>query len=326
MRPFFSIIIPVYNVAPYLRECLDSVLAQTFHDWEAICIDDGSTDGSDAILDEYGAKDIRFRIVHQSNAGVSTSRNRGLLLAKGQWLGFIDSDDIVLPDWIEQVNKIIIKERPDCVRMAATIYDGAQVPKKINLKAAYRIIETKDDVDKWGWSVFTKSGWSCLVFERLSLAEDYFFPEGVRFSEDSLRNLQILPNLRKVCQSEYAGYLYRMRSGSACRQLFLAEERVNFFQNCMRLLPGRKELPLYANFMLNNIVVWAIRHKTDGQEKLLNNLFRKIVTDAGVSYKDIKIHWRLPYLLYVYLGIVSPILFVSRILQTVSRVRHCCHL
>ena len=65
MNPVFSIIIPVYNVAPYLRECLDSVLAQTFADWEAICVDDGSTDGSGAILDEYAAKDARFRIVHQ---------------------------------------------------------------------------------------------------------------------------------------------------------------------------------------------------------------------------------------------------------------------
>ena len=67
MTPFFSIIIPVYNVAPYLRECLDSVVAQTFTDWEAICVDDGSTDGSGAILDEYEAGDKRFRVIHQRN-------------------------------------------------------------------------------------------------------------------------------------------------------------------------------------------------------------------------------------------------------------------
>jgi len=74
MSPFFSIIIPVYNVAPYLRECLDSVLAQTFTDWEAICVDDGSTDGSGAILDEYAAKEPRIKVIHPKNAGVGAAR------------------------------------------------------------------------------------------------------------------------------------------------------------------------------------------------------------------------------------------------------------
>ena len=71
----FSLIIPVYNVATYLRECLDSILAQTFSGWEAICVDDGSTDGSGAILDEYTVKDKRFHIVHKENGGVSVARN-----------------------------------------------------------------------------------------------------------------------------------------------------------------------------------------------------------------------------------------------------------
>ena len=91
----FSIIIPVYNVAPYLRECLDSVRAQTFGDWEAICVDDGSTDGSGAILDEYAAKDPRFRVFHQANAGVSAARNKALDVAKGEWIWFVDGDDVI---------------------------------------------------------------------------------------------------------------------------------------------------------------------------------------------------------------------------------------
>ena len=94
MTPFFSIIIPVYNVAPYLRECLDSVLAQTFGDWEAICIDDGSTDDSGIILDEYAERDKRFKVVHQANAGVSEARNKGLDLARGTWGVFLDGDDM----------------------------------------------------------------------------------------------------------------------------------------------------------------------------------------------------------------------------------------
>ena len=91
----FSIIIPVYNVVPYIRECLDSVLAQTFTDWEAICVDDGSTDNSGAILDMYAARDKRFRVVHKVNEGVSSARNVGLEIAKGDIVMFLDSDDLL---------------------------------------------------------------------------------------------------------------------------------------------------------------------------------------------------------------------------------------
>ncbi len=94
----FSIIIPVYNVASYLRQCLDSVLNQTFDDWEAICVNDGSTDGSAAILDEYAATDGRFRIITQSNGGLSAARNAGLKIAQGEYVLFLDSDD-----WLEHI-------------------------------------------------------------------------------------------------------------------------------------------------------------------------------------------------------------------------------
>ena len=101
MNPFFSIVIPVYNVSPYLRECLDSVLAQTFTHWEVICVDDGSTDGSGAILDEYTAKDVRFKVIHQKNEGVSAARNKALDMAMGEWFLFLDGDDVFRQDALD---------------------------------------------------------------------------------------------------------------------------------------------------------------------------------------------------------------------------------
>ena len=88
-----SIITPVYNVRPYLPRCIDSLLAQTYTDLEIILINDGSTDGSGAICDEYAKKDSRIRVIHQANAGVSSARNAGLAVAGGDWIGFVDSDD-----------------------------------------------------------------------------------------------------------------------------------------------------------------------------------------------------------------------------------------
>ena len=98
MNPLFSIIIPVYNVAPYLHECLDSVLNQTFGDWESICVDDGSKDDSGVILDKFADRDSRFRVVHKQNGGVSSARNVALDLAKGDWILFLDSDDLLRND------------------------------------------------------------------------------------------------------------------------------------------------------------------------------------------------------------------------------------
>ncbi len=90
----FSIIVPVYNLESYLRECLDSVLAQTIVDWECICVDDGSTDSSGVIADEYAKKDSRFRVVHKQNGGEGSARNAGLDLANGEWICYLDGDDI----------------------------------------------------------------------------------------------------------------------------------------------------------------------------------------------------------------------------------------
>jgi glycosyltransferase involved in cell wall biosynthesis len=92
----FSIIIPVYNVAEFLQECLNSVITQTFQDWEAVCVNDGSTDDSCVILKEFAAKDPRFTIISKNNGGLSSARNTGLDAAKGDYILFLDSDD-----WLE---------------------------------------------------------------------------------------------------------------------------------------------------------------------------------------------------------------------------------
>lgn len=105
MAPLISIVIPVYNVAPWLRRCVDSVLVQTREDWECILVDDGSTDESGVICDEYAAEDARITVIHQPNRGLSSARNTGIekVLAEGksEWITFIDSDDYVTPDYLE---------------------------------------------------------------------------------------------------------------------------------------------------------------------------------------------------------------------------------
>lgn len=97
MEPLVSIIVPVYNAEKYLRRCLGSIAGQTFAGFECILVDDGSTDGSPAICDEWAAKDGRFQVIHQKNGGASAARNAGIEAARAPWLFFIDSDDAISP-------------------------------------------------------------------------------------------------------------------------------------------------------------------------------------------------------------------------------------
>ena len=106
----FSVLIPVYNVENYLRVCLDSLLSQSFTDWEAICVNDGSSDGSAAILKDYASKDSRFSVITQANGGLSAARNTGLDAAKGDFILFLDSDDWLEPNALKILSENLQEE------------------------------------------------------------------------------------------------------------------------------------------------------------------------------------------------------------------------
>ncbi len=113
--PSFSVIVPVYNVEGFVAECLDSILAQTFSDFEILAIDDGSTDGSSAILDRYAARDARIRIIRQPNAGLSSARNTGVSVAEGLYCLFVDSDDVIHPQLLEICHHFLHSHQADLV-------------------------------------------------------------------------------------------------------------------------------------------------------------------------------------------------------------------
>ena len=98
-KPLLSIIVPVYKVENYLQKCIDSILAQTFTDFELILVDDGSPDNCPALCDAAAKKDSRVRVIHKQNGGVSTARNAGLDAAQGNWIAFVDSDDTAAPEY-----------------------------------------------------------------------------------------------------------------------------------------------------------------------------------------------------------------------------------
>lgn len=211
MKPYFSIIVPVYNVEPYLRECLDSVLAQTFTDWEAICVDDGSTDGSGAILDEYAAKDKRFRVFHKKNAGAAHTRQFAIDLSKGKYVTFVDSDD-----WVESIYLMNLYNAlgVDTIEMVWGDYylesgDETRLVCDTSEEDAYvlmsEILKREKMGSLWG-KAFNRqkilSSGASFGIGRCSIMEDNYFLYGFLLSNPSIRHINS------------PTYHYRHRDGS----------------------------------------------------------------------------------------------------------------
>jgi len=208
----FSIIIPVYNVAPYLRECLDSVLAQTYTDWEAICVDDGSTDGSGAILDEYAAKDPRFKVIHQANAGVSAARNAALDIAQGEWVWFVDGDDEIHPKSLEfftgKANEPI-----DAIRIRYVSGSCRPCSWDIDLSGPVRKFSSKNGRFLLG---FFFAAWG-YVIRRRTIGSVKFEP--YKWSEDSLFMLSVAGNASYLIETDARMYFYRQVESSASHRV-----------------------------------------------------------------------------------------------------------
>lgn len=219
MTPIVSIIVPIYNVEKYLRECLDSILAQTFTDWECLLIDDGSPDKCGEICDEYAFKDCRFKVFHKPNGGVSSARNLGLDNARGEWVTFVDADDMVAPDFLSAlVEPTLIYEDLDFVHAGCCNYRDGKIVEIEQKYEPYYGSNPAYLFNKFRGLTFSKlfrlenvNHWS----DGLSLR----FDEKMRIAEDMAFTLDYILNVNHYAFIPETGYLYRRdNEGSATKQ------------------------------------------------------------------------------------------------------------
>lgn len=211
-RPRVSIIIPVFNVEAYLRECLDSVLRQTVREWECICIDDGSPDGSGAILEEYGARDARFKIIRQPNRGVAVARNQGLERARAPYLTFIDSDDWLEPSALECLLASAEEHSADIVMCAAFIHHSAR--EGVDVEAPY---SSSGDLPEAAVSNRSFSGdalvdvscWAKLFKTEIITRNRVLFIRDLKISEDMEFSTRMLCHSRRISILRTPLYHYR---------------------------------------------------------------------------------------------------------------------
>lgn len=227
--PAVSFVMPIYGVEKYLKQCVDSVLAQTFTDFELILVDDGSPDRCGEICDEYAAKDARVKVIHKENGGVSNARNDGIRQASGEWAYIIDSDDWLEPDALENMYDAAMRTGADCVMSDVLVHSASRTKRGYLFSEPFFTDERKviQDIQKFilchkyspHYTNKTLIGfaapWSKLVRMSVVKRDEVCFDPYVkgRF-DDGLWSLHMLDYARSVCYIDKVTYNYRIVGNS----------------------------------------------------------------------------------------------------------------
>lgn len=250
--PKISIIVPVYNSSKTLRRCIDSVLSQDFTDFELILIDDGSSDSSFAICQEYAKKDSRIISIHQENSGPSMARNHGISRAKGEFINFIDSDDYVDPDYLTSFDMLNLSEEIDIVfcGMKADYTDGT---KHVMRLPAMQCIG-KGNMASFVYKIHSLSmiGWVCNKIYRTHIIKtnNLSFDGSIRIREDQIFTLEYLHYAKGAKSIEAAKYHYVIHGGSL---MSAAKDYIDYQKIALRVLENfryfseHKDLWRYCN-------------------------------------------------------------------------------
>ena len=304
--PLISIVVPVYNVEQYLRECVQSLLSQTYPNIEILLIDDGSSDGCPQICDAYTLLDPRVRAVHKTNGGLSEARNVGLDLAAGEWIGFVDSDDVILPTMFERllestqatdsqiavcnfsefknVNPTLIRER------------GVKEQQTLTGRDACALLMSDNELQNYAWN----------KLYALSLWEGIRFPVGQKY-EDVNTIYKLFERARQVVLIPDALYRYRLRSNSIVGSKSLAGEfdcvKANL-ERCEDVLPRIPEAaqPMIDGVMKAILNLWPLawehrRELTPTQREMLGafSSFARNHSAQSLVNKNLGITGRLTY-------------------------------
>lgn len=291
--PLVTIIVPVYNVCAYVGECVESLLNQTYTNLEIILVDDGSTDGSEAVCDEYAKKDNRIRVIHQKNQGLSGARNTGLDHAEGEYIAFVDSDDCVMSTFIASLYRLIKKYHAD---IAACAY--VKEPEKTWKQASNRcgnLSKTKDmsesDISvingkcsinstsvttlcmsseqmlrQWHGRYKKYETIACNKLYRASVLNGGANNRKIRFPlgrkhEDVLTSHLIVANANRIALTTQTLYRYRIREGSITAGTALGEgvqENLSAQRERMEYFRKKRYLRAYLNLLIGYVLhrVW----------------------------------------------------------------------
>ncbi len=281
VNPIISVIVPVYNAEKYLRRCVDSILAQTFTDFELLLIDDGSKDKSGEICDEYARKDNRVKVFHKENGGASAARNLGLDHANGYYVAFVDSDDYLSTEYLHSFYNIIyVKDRVDLIIQSPiyTYQNGIIKTKKITNRVYDGENMLKDFIND-GNLDFTEP--HSKLF-RLSLIKEnnIHFNEKVIIGEDGIFIAHFLRFCKFIDLSEDVGYYY-VKSGNSIQNRFYSPEKELY--GVIEWKKSLMQLSEYAKIGYDVPNIWRVL------TFLIKRYLFAVVNNKSLSHKEKKV-------------------------------------
>lgn len=290
-----SIVVPIYNVEHYLKKCIESILIQTYKNIEIILVDDGSPDNCPKICEDYKSKDLRIKVIHKENGGLSDARNKGIKKAKGTYITFVDSDDTIEPDYVEYLYSIIKKFDADIsiCDYNAKYSNGTVLNRnknseyRINKKEAFEIMLYQSD--------FTVSSWAKLY--RYSLFKNIEFPYGKIF-EDAYTTYKLIDLCNNIGVGLKPKYNYIIRDNSILtsefykKKLLLVDAYEKMTDYVEKEYPDLRKACIRANIYSRISTLRQMIYSKNRLKKIEKEYVEYIRNNGFISLKDKKISIR----------------------------------
>ncbi len=271
MKPKISIIVPIYNLEPYLNGCIDSILSQSFSDFELLLINDGSTDGSGSICDEYADNDNRVKVIHKEYGGVSSARNTGINAATGEYIGFVDGDDYIEAKMYSNLYALSSKTNSDiAICKLGRVVNGTLINSgEEEFVKELNHVESMNELFKGALYRFSL----CNKLFKRSCFDKIQFPEG-RIHEDLSTTYRLFANANKAVYTSYIGYMYVKRENSILTSTF-SEKRLDAFLGWDEILVFMsKKYPQLSETVFSSFGYWCVDNVYYVLNQVENRVYR----------------------------------------------------
>lgn len=299
--PKLSVIVPVYKVEAYLEKCVSSILNQIFQDFEVILVDDGSPDNCGAICDKLAKTDCRIKVIHKKNGGLSDARNVGIEAAKGEYIGFVDSDDWIAPEMYEKLMQAACESKAD-IAVCGVYRVKKDKITSLHVFKQENVYEHNEGMLKILSNQIKSYAWNKIY--RKSLFENLRYPVGRNY-EDLATTYLLFEQAKRVVCIKYIGYYYLQRPASITTLVnshikyqefcsskereFYASKHYQQIEDKCKIMTTRSAIGGYLQTLANSM---PISDKQQAQSVILRNYLRNIYVDKTML-KKLKLKHRL---------------------------------
>lgn len=305
-----STIIPIYNSENYLQACLESVLRQTYQNLEIILVNDGSTDSSPKICDDYALKDNRIKVIHQKNAGVCVARNVGLKIATGNFISFVDNDDLISVSFFSRLIQIAIENNADIVECGFSKFETPlELEKTIRpLNEITEIFNTENALELLMQEYFKQIVWNKIY--RKEVIMDIIFPQD-KTSDDEYWTYKVFGNSKIIIKISDILYFYRQHSTSQMAKSYGQQRLDGLGALEVRILYMKENFPNLESLAIKIFCLASLWHYQKIDKHLEfdpEGIYRRKILNNAKAYNKLSIfkHWKLKEIFWYKIFIIAP--------------------